>query len=131
MLISEFIATKSSEVGLSWFDFYSIGHICMGIGIFLFFSLFYTIPMAKEDDLSQVKLHIWTVWVITIICGIAWEYIENVYFIEWGLKFEGRKDSMENMVTDVLLVAVGGFGSWMLAHLVFATQKNHWIYLTR
>jgi hypothetical protein len=44
MLSNWLLATEISEVGLSWFDFYSIGHLCFGIGLFLFFSLFYTVP---------------------------------------------------------------------------------------
>ena len=47
MLFNWLIATTTEEVGLSWFDFYSIGHITFGIGIFLFFSFFYTIQKYK------------------------------------------------------------------------------------
>ena len=47
MLLNLWFATTADEVGISVFDFFSIGHICFGIGLFLFWSLFYTIPKKK------------------------------------------------------------------------------------
>lgn len=127
MLLNWFIASTVDEVGISWFDFYSIGHICMGIGIFLFFSLFYTIPYSKSNE-SQVLLPLWVVWIITILLAIGWEWLENVVFVDLGIKFEGRIDSIENMLTDIILVAIGGLGSWAVCHLVFKKEKNAWDY---
>ena len=123
------IASTSEEVGISAFDFYSFGHICMGIGIFLVISLFYTIPMSN-DSTSRVIFPLWLIWIFTIVCGIIWEYVENTYFITWGIKFEGRHDSVINMVFDVVLVAIGGLGTWFLAHIVYSKFKKHWIYYT-
>lgn len=117
------IATNIDEVGISVFDFYSIGHICMGIGLFLFFGLLYTIPMAKDDD-SQIKLPLWGVFVLTVIAGIAWEFIENVVLIELGLKFENRADSIFNLVSDIFLVAAGGLSFWWITYRVFSRGSN-------
>jgi hypothetical protein len=129
MLSNWFIAESVEEVGLSWFDFFSIGHICMGIGIFLIFSLFYTIPMSKEEGTSQILLPLWAVWVITVLAGIAWEFIENILFYELGIKFENRLDSIPNIITDILFVGVGGLGSWLFAHLVFSSpHRKIWPY---
>jgi len=127
MLLNDWITTGGSEVGISALDFYSIGHICMGIGIFLFFSLFYTIPMKSKGD-SRVLLPLWAIWIITVACGIAWEYIENTLFIELGIKFEGRQDSMINIITDIIFVGVGGLGMWYLAHLLFQKDKYTFFY---
>ena len=127
MLLNNWIATNISEVGISAFDFYSIGHICMGIAIFLIFSLFYTIPHSSEGD-SRVIIPLWLCFIFTVLCGIGWEYLENVYFIEWGIKFEDRLDSLPNMITDVILVGVGALGMWGLAHLIFENHKNVWLY---
>ncbi|MFX1569754.1 MAG: hypothetical protein ACFFCV_15450 [Promethearchaeota archaeon] len=121
MLFNQFFATTVDEVGISWFDFYSIGHICFGIGIFLFFSLFYTIPKKKG------KIPIFSllfVFILTVIIAIVWEILENVWFLEMGWKFEGRLDSWPNMITDVLLGAVGGLGAWLFAYLIFEKEKS-------
>jgi len=109
------------EAGQCAFDFFSLGHICMGIGIFLFWSLFYTIPKSKGRTPLFSLLF---VFILTIICGIIWEIIENTLFFELGLKFEGLSDSGINIMTDILLVAVGGLGSWLYCYLIFEKDKK-------
>ncbi|TXT62659.1 MAG: membrane protein of unknown function [Promethearchaeota archaeon] len=128
MLINWLYAEGPADVGLSFLDFYSVGHICMGIGIFLLFSLLYTIPMGKEEGTSQIILPLWAVWVITVIAGIAWEIIENTLFFDLGLKFELRADSIPNIISDIIFVAIGGAGMWIFAHLLFKYQKKIWPY---
>jgi hypothetical protein len=128
MLLNWFIAESINEVGISFLDFYSVGHICMGIGIFLLFSLLYTIPMGKEEGASQIILPLWAIWVITVAVGIIWEIIENTIFFSLGIKFEHRLDSPANIVSDVLFVALGGGGMWVFAHLIFKYQKKPWPY---
>ncbi|MFW9998530.1 MAG: hypothetical protein ACFE9Q_01335 [Candidatus Hodarchaeota archaeon] len=127
MLFNKFFATTVDEVGISWFDFYSIGHICFGIGVFLFFSLFYTIPKKKG------KIPIFSllfVFIITIVIAITWEILENVLFLELGWKFEGRMDSWPNIITDILLGAVGGLGTWLFAYLIFEQDRSVFGYYT-
>jgi len=36
--MSLLVATNINEIGISFFDFYSFGHLAMGVGLFLFFS---------------------------------------------------------------------------------------------
>lgn len=127
MIFNEFFATVINEVGISWFDFYSIGHICYGIGIFLFFSLFYTIPK-KHGTVPIFSLLF--VFILTIIFAIIWEVVENLLFLSLGWKFEGRADSWQNMVTDVFLCAVGGIGTWLFAYITFEKDKNTFGYYT-
>ncbi|MFX1391137.1 MAG: hypothetical protein ACFE9Z_13815 [Promethearchaeota archaeon] len=125
MIFNEWIATEVFEVGISWFDFYSIGHICFGIGLFLFWSLFYTIPKKKG------KVPIFSllfVFILTVVCGIIWEIVENTILLNFGLKFENRADSWQNMSTDVLLCAVGGLGTWLFAYLTFEKEKSAFAY---
>ena len=112
MLFNWLIATEISEVGISWFDFYSIGHICYGIGLFLFFSLFYTIPKKKGRTPIFSLLF---VFILTTVFAILWEVIEHLIFLDLGWKFEDRADSVQNMFTDVLLGVIGGLGTWMFA----------------
>jgi len=125
MLFNDFIATVADEVGLSWFDFYSIGHICFGVGLFLFFSLFYTIPKKKGKTPIFSLLF---VFILTMFFVILWEIIENTVFIFFDWKFEGRADSWQNITTDILMGAVGGLGSWLFAYLIFEKDKNAWGY---
>ena len=127
MLFNQFFATTVDEVGISWFDFYSIGHICFGIGVFLFFSLFYTIPK-KKGRIPIFSLLF--VFILTISIAITWEILENVWFLEMGWKFEGRMDSWPNMITDVLFGAVGGLGAWLFAYLIFEKDKSVFGYYT-
>jgi hypothetical protein len=123
----EWIATTPDLVGIAAFDFYSIGHICMGIGIFLFFSLFYTIPRHGKGN-TRVLLPLWDVRIITVACGILWEYVENTVFIDLGIKFEGRADSTINIITDIIFVGIGGLAMWYLAHKIFEEGKFTFFY---
>ncbi|TXT65755.1 MAG: membrane protein of unknown function [Promethearchaeota archaeon] len=128
MIGNWFIAEIPGEVGQSYIDFFSIGHLCGGIAIFLFFSLLYTIPMSKEEGTSQVYLPLWAVWIITVAIGILWELLENTILYDLGLKFEFRLDSLQNLVMDIIFVAVGAASSWVFAHLLFRYHKSPWPY---
>ncbi len=125
MLFVDLFASDPSQVGLAWFDFYSIGHICFGIGVFLFFSLFYTVPKNKGHAPIFSLLF---VFICTMIIIIIWEVFENTLFIEIGWKFEGRADSWQNITTDILVGAVGGLGSWLFCYIIFVKEKNIWAY---
>ncbi|MFX1419884.1 MAG: hypothetical protein ACFE9N_13280 [Promethearchaeota archaeon] len=127
MILNEFFATVVDEVGISWFDFYSIGHICFGIGVFLFWSLFYTIPK-KKGRIPIFSLLF--VFILTVVCGVIWEILENTLFLNLGWKFESRPDSWQNMTTDVILCAIGGLGTWLFAYLIFEKEKSAIAYYT-
>ena len=85
MIFNWLFAENVSEVGISWFDFYSIGHICFGIGLFLFFSLFYTIPKKKGHTPIFSLLF---VFICTLIILGLWELFENTLFRAWGSLFK-------------------------------------------
>ena len=125
MLLNLWFATTTDEVGISVFDFYSIGHICFGIGLFLFWSLFYTVPK-KRGKVPIFSLLF--VFILTIICAIVWEIIENVLLLPLGLKFENRPDSWMNMTSDILLCGVGGLGTWLFAYLTFEKERSAFAY---
>ena len=125
MLLNEFIAETVAEVGISWLDIFSIGHLCFGIGVFLFFSLFYTIPKNKGHiPIFSLLL----VFILTFIILIAWELLENLLFIEIGWKFEGRLDSLQNITSDIIIGVLGALSSWLFCHLIFTKGKNIWAY---
>ena len=125
MLFAELFATDPSMVGLAWFDFYSIGHLCFGIAVFLFFSLFYAIPKHKGKTPLFSLLF---VFILTLGILILWEALEYFVFIDLGWKFEGRADSWQNMTTDLIIGAFGGIVSWIFCHEVFVKDKNIWAY---
>jgi len=127
MMLNELIATEIGEVGLAWFDFYSIGHICLGIGLFLFFSLFYTIPKKKG---AVPIFSLIFVQICTIILLVLWEVVEHLLFLPLGWKFENRADSLQNMTTDILLGTIGGLGTWLFAYITFEKEKNSFAYYT-
>ncbi|MFX1258297.1 MAG: hypothetical protein ACFFAN_10580 [Promethearchaeota archaeon] len=131
MLFNEIFATKVNEVGISWFDFYSIGHLCFGIGTFLLLSLFYTIPKTRGKTPICSLLF---VFILTMFIMVIWEVLENILFVYldliWstGLKFEGRPDSWQNLFTDILLGGIGALGTWAFAHSTFEKDKKIWPY---
>jgi len=125
MILSEIIATNASEVGQSWFDFFSIGHICFGIGVFLFFSLCYSIPKSRGDT---PILSLLAVFILTFIILIAWEVVENTLFLELNLKFGNRRDSPQNILTDIVFGTIGALGSLLWAYEAFEKGKKHWPY---
>ena len=122
MILSEIIATTEAEVGVSWFDFFSIGHICFGIGVFLFFSLLYSIPKARGDTPIFSLL---AVFILTFIILIAWEVVENTLFIDIGWKF-GDRDSPRNILTDIVLGTISALGMLLWAYEAFEKGKKHW-----
>ena len=125
MIFNWFVATTVEEVGVSWFDFYSIGHICFGIGVFLFFSLLYTIPKSKGHT---PILSLLAVFIATLVILVLWEVVENTFLFWSNLKFENRPDSIQNIFTDIILGAGGALGAWLFAHLIFEKKKNIWAY---
>ncbi len=127
MLLNEIIATTSEEVGVSWFDFYSIGHICFGIGVFLFFSLFYSIPKARG---STPIFSLLFVFILTFIILIAWEVVENTYLYISNLKFENRTDSPQNILTDILFGIIGSLGACLNAYETFEKERKILPYYT-
>ena len=94
MLFNAIFATDVLEVGISWFDFYSIGHLCLGIGLFLFFSLFYTIPK-KHGKVPIFSLLL--VFILTVILAVVWEIVENIVVL-----IESQNDALiRNMIVDL------------------------------
>ena len=113
------VATNINEIGISFFDFYSFGHIAMGIGLFLFFSTLIYYFLKKVN----LKTSLYSSLILSIIGGITWELIENILFFKWGFKFEGRKDSVFNLSTDLIFVGLGSY-LMLLLRTKFKTNKE-------
>ncbi len=125
MLFVDLFAADPSTVGIAWFDFYSIGHLCFGIAVFLFFSLFYTIP--KHNGKTPI-FSLLFVFILTLGILVLWEALEHFLFIDLGWKFEGRPDSWQNITTDLIIGTFGGIVSWIFCHEVFVKDKKIWAY---
>jgi len=124
MILNDIIATIPEEVGVSWFDFYSIGHICFGLGVFLFLSLFYVVP--KHNGHTE-WMALWFIFILAIGVLVLWEVLENSLFIAMGIKFEGRADSLQNIATDLLIGTLGAVINCIAASRI--DKKTHmWKY---
>ncbi|MFX0060238.1 MAG: hypothetical protein ACFE85_06155 [Candidatus Hodarchaeota archaeon] len=120
------IALDETNISTASFDYWTIGHLLVGIALFvLCFTIGFIIrnlPNNPGDPLTPPdfkKLLIY--WVITIIVAGLWEVVENtlLYFVGVKTKF----DSAPNIVTDIVIWGVGGLVSWYMTDLMFLSQK--------
>ncbi|MCP4762224.1 MAG: DUF2585 family protein [archaeon] len=125
---SKFFATTKDDVSKAAVDFFSIGHILMGqIFFFIVYALLSEHLLGFWDTFYGVvygffpnsDVEGWAV-AIAIGAGIIWEPIENTILWKMGLKFEGKLDSILNVVFDILFVTLGAF----LARLINFWQIN-------
>jgi len=124
MILDNIIATIPEEVGISWFDFYSIGHVCFGLGIFLFLSLFYVIPKHRGHT---EWIALWFILILAIGVLVLWEVLEHTLFMNMGIKFEGRADSIPNLTTDLLLGTIGAVINCIFAKII-VKRNRMWAY---
>jgi len=126
MLFNWLWATVPSEVNLSMFDFFSFGHICMGIVVFALLSLISTLRNLIDPKNFKVKMSHWLAFLIgTIVFGIFWEFIENTILYEWGLKYQNRQDSIVNAISDIILVGLGGLLCLGCAYFLYEKIKKY------
>jgi len=96
---------KRDEVCIAWLDFHSIGHFIMGqtsfIGTFLVLLEYFPFELNLPYSL-----------ITAITFGILFEIVENGPCVK--LKFDGRKDSVENSIADIFLVMIGGIFEFLL-----------------
>ena len=118
------------DVGRSAWDFYSWGHIDMGIMSFLIFSLFITVTQWM-DPTAVIWLPWWSLMVMVLIFAVAWEIIENTILWQMGKKFENRKDSIYNSIWDIIFVMGGGFLMWLFKWIIMDLlgKAGRWYYL--
>ncbi len=121
MLLQCIIGLTREEAGQCFFDFFSIGHICFGAATFILLSIFYTLP--KHHSNKEI-LPLWLVFILTMIVLIIWELLENLLFIEIGIKFEDQLDSPVNITTDIILGALAAIVCWISAYYIIDKDKN-------
>ncbi len=109
------------------FDFWSLGHLLAGIGIFMVtFTIYFIIknvtkpanaPPALQAPSSKKML---ISWLITLGASILWEIIENTLLYAVGVKV--KFDSIVNASSDIIIWTIGGLGAWYLTHLMFVSN---------
>jgi len=109
------VGTVEEYVGRSPLDFYSWGHIELGIASFLLLSLLITVT---EALIGPALLSWWHIIVIIIIIAIFWELFENTVLYALGAKFENRRDSLINSLWDIILAVIGGLVMWLFKFLI-------------
>jgi len=123
--MGKIVGNKTSEVNVSVLDFFTLGHIVMGyitwiiswILVMLIIAL--TFPITVVSLLDQTPYTRCLAIAITCLVGIIWEYLENFLFTKYktNVKFEGRKDSLQNSLTDIVAVIGGGIFGWIFSYL--------------
>ncbi|MFX1376705.1 MAG: hypothetical protein ACFFA0_12925 [Promethearchaeota archaeon] len=121
------------EISVAVFDFWSMGHLLLGIAIFIFaFSIYF---IFKNRDVEDVSIHtvkipssknMFISWIISVIMAIVWEILENtiLLYLEWKNKF----DSPVNATSDIILWSIGGLGAWCITHLMFVSKHYILVY---
>lgn len=124
------IGDVMEHVGYSPVDYFSWGHVAMGIVSFLLFSLFITIPRAINPT-GELIIDWWFILVLILIVAVGWELIENFIFYKWGIKFEGRRDSIYNSLSDIIFVMGGGALMWLFKWIIMDAmgEEGRWFYL--
>ncbi len=122
--MGKFIGTTPEEESLSWFDFWSIGHLLFGAGAYFIiytiaFYVFYTVfPNLFEYVQSVDPLHQAGLWGLigAIVAGILWEPIENIGGVKAGWK--DHRDSWPNLIMDCICVFCGALILYVI-HIVW------------
>ncbi|MFX1393367.1 MAG: hypothetical protein ACFFAH_07315 [Promethearchaeota archaeon] len=115
-------------VGRSPWDFYSWGHIALGIASFLLISLVITIPEALG---GKGFIPWWLVIIIVLFVLLFWEFFENVilWLLKW--KFEERQDSFINFLWDVIFGMLGALVMWLFKWIIMDLlgMLGRWFYI--
>ncbi len=124
---NDIIAERIAEVGISAMDFFTWGHIAMGFGFFALLSFLHVyFKYVKQNE----KFPIWLAFLITVIIGIFWEFFENFVLWSWGLKFEGRQDSLLNASMDIIFVTLAAAFYLLLWKLLIKPGEMKSAYIT-
>ena len=123
-----FIGWDEDYIGRSAWDFYSWGHIALGIASFLLLSLLITVP---EYLRQKALIPWWLIIVIVIILLLIWEFVENVILWRLGWKFEDRQDSLANFIWDMVFGITSALTMWLMKWIIMDryNAKGRWFYI--
>ena len=57
-------------------------------------------------------------FILVFILAIIWEILENTLFINLRIKFEGRRDSIDNALADIIFGIIGGAAMWLFKGII-------------
>ncbi|MHA1338592.1 MAG: DUF2585 family protein [Promethearchaeota archaeon] len=113
---------STSEVGRAWIDYFTWGHVAMGI---LFYTLtWFIVSLTPAIGRSYIA------FIVTMIIGCwIWEVLENNVFLAWGIKFEDKKDSINNLLGDQMFVVVGAIVMWLFEIIIIGNYETYWFFI--
>ena len=122
------VGLDADYVGRSPWDFYSWGHIALGIATFLLLSLLITVPEALGGN---ALIHWWLIIIIVLIILFIWECVENVILWSLGYKFEDRQDSLANFLWDLIFGIMSAGAMWLSAWIIMDVlgAPGRWFYI--
>jgi hypothetical protein len=123
-----FVGTVEDYLGRSPWDFYSWGHIALGIASFSLLSLMITIT---EAFIGPAFIAWWFILFLTFCVGFIWEILENTVILWWGWRPSNRRDSFINAFWDIIFVTCGGASTWLLKWIIkdFLSLQGRYFYI--
>lgn len=123
--MSEVVPVDNGDtIGVTWFDYFSFGHIIMGIAAFI---ITYFIASLTSTIIPYSLLG----FVIAFLFGWFWEVLENNFLWEIGKKFENKKDSLNNSLSDQMFVMIGAILIWIVqAIFIYVGIEIYWLYIS-
>ncbi|MHA2282817.1 MAG: DUF2585 family protein [Promethearchaeota archaeon] len=119
-------ATVPSEVSQSVFDFFSFGHLAMGIVVFSLISLISTIRNLFDPKNFKVQKSHWMWFFVgTLIFAVFWEVVENTVLLQWSLKHLNQPDSIINAIADIILGGLSALIIWAIGFLLYEKIKKY------
>ena len=126
MIFNWLWATLPGEISQSVFDFFSFGHLAMGIVVFSLLSLISTIRNVFDPQNFKVQKSHWLWFFVgTVIFAIFWEVVENTLLYEWGLKHLNQQDSVINAIADIILGGLSALMCGFVAYLLYEKVKKY------
>ncbi|MBD3352149.1 MAG: hypothetical protein GF364_11735 [Candidatus Lokiarchaeota archaeon] len=119
---SEESSESSSKIGRVWVDYFSWGHVAMGIGI-------YALVWFIVSFTSTSAISLYCFLITFIVGGWLWEVIENNLIWSWGMKFEDKQDSINNLLGDQFWVCLGAIIIWIVEIIIIGNYAVYWFYI--
>jgi hypothetical protein len=117
-------------ISIAVFDFWSMGHLLLGIAFFIIAFTIYFIWRNREIHPEIISIHsvkipaprkMFISWIISVIAAIVWEIVENTLGIY--LEMKPILDSPLNLISDIIIWSIGGLIAWYITHLMFVSQR--------